>query len=280
MLRKAATIFLLSLIIGSVQAQDDGITLLKKLTGEEAIEGRTKLSDRYTQENRNVSAKYLRAQVASFVDKATIEAYSETGRNVVAEIRATVDSDQWVVFGAHFDSVKNCPGANDNASGVSVVYEVARHIATMGQRNINVYIVFFDEEERGLIGSRNFARSLKSKGVNVHSAHTIDQMGWDSDGDRGIELEMPHDDLLYHYEDVAELNGFFAPIHTTNVTSTDHTAFREQGFKAIGITEEYKNRDTTPHYHKSSDVFGTIDLEYLKSTTDYMKKVFEALLTQ
>mgnify|MGYP000533660277 CR=1 FL=1 len=38
--------------------------------------------------------------------------------------------------------------------------------------------------------------------------------------------------------------------------------------------EEYKNKDTTPHYHKSSDTFETVNLEYLKSTTSFVKKVF------
>jgi len=280
MYKKALTIILLCLLTLAANAQDDAVTVLKKLTGEAPIKEDLKLTDRYTQENRVAAATYLLIEASKFVPENRIVRYSETGMNIVLEIKATTDSDEWVVLGAHYDSVKNCPGANDNASGVAAMYEVAQHLAGLKERKLNVYVVFFDEEERGLIGSRNFAKWLKENDVNVHSAHTIDQMGWDKDGDKGIELEMPHNDLLYLYEDVADMNDFPGPIHTTNVTSTDHTAFREQGYKAIGITEEYKNRDTTPHYHKSTDTFETINLEYLKSTTDYLKKVYEALLTQ
>lgn len=281
MLNKFAFLLIASLFTLSAYAfQDNSTTLLKKLTGVEAIAGGKKIPDRFTQQNREVSANYLLMQAKALADEASIVEYSKTGRNVVVEIHATTDSDQWIVLGAHFDSVRNCPGANDNATGVAAMYDVAMHLTALETRKMNVYVVFFDEEEKGLIGSRNFARWLKDNAINVHSAHTIDQMGWDQDGDRGIELEMPDSELLYHYEDVAELNSFWAPLHTTNVTSTDHSAFRDLGYKAIGITEEYKNGDTTPHYHKSTDTFDTVNLDYLKSTTEYLKKVFEALITQ
>lgn len=258
--------------------QDDQVTLLKKLTGASPITNGVSLSERYAQKSREQAAAYLKQQMDQFCDEVTVSSYSKTGRNVVGIIKATQKTDQWVVLGAHFDSVRNCPGANDNATGVSLIYAVGQHIARLKDRRYNVYIVMFDEEERGLIGSRAFAKRIKKEGVNLVAAHTIDQMGWDQDGDKGIELEMPTEALRDFYLKVAKKHGFDFPIHRTNVTSTDHTAFREIGFDAIGITEEYKNRDTTPHYHKYSDTFETVNLPYLKSTTDFMKKVFEEML--
>ncbi len=258
--------------------QDDQVMLLKKLTGASPITNGVSLSERYEQKSREQAAAYLKQQMDQFCDEVTVSSYSKTGRNVVGIIKATQKTDQWVVLGAHFDSVRNCPGANDNATGVSLIYAVGQHIARLKDRRYNVYIVMFDEEERGLIGSRAFAKRIKKEGVNLIAAHTIDQMGWDQDGDKGIELEMPTEALRDFYLKVAKKHGFDFPIHRTNVTSTDHTAFREIGFDAIGITEEYKNRDTTPHYHKSSDTFETVNLPYLKSTTDFMKKVFEEML--
>lgn len=260
--------------------QDDQVTLLRKLTGASPISEGITLTERYEQQSREQAAQYLVQQLREFCDEASISSYSETGNNVIGVINATVKTDQWVVFGAHFDSVKNCPGANDNATGTSLVYAVAQHIAALKTRQYNVYIVLFDEEERGLIGSRAFAKRIKKEGINLVAAHTIDQMGWDNDGDKGIELEMPTDALKAFYLKVAEDQKLDFPIHTTNVTSTDHRAFREIGFDAIGITEEYKNKDTTPHYHKPTDTFETVNLDYLKSTTHYMQKVFEALLSQ
>lgn len=282
MLRRSA--FSLSLIIcclsGAFAFQDDQVTVLSKLTGASPIAEGVTLKDRYEQKNRKQAAEYLRKQLDLFCDETSLSDYSETGINVIGTLKATRETDEWVVLGAHYDSVKDCPGANDNATGTALVYEVAKYLSQLKERKINVYIIFFDEEERGLIGSRAFAGKLKKEGINVVSAHTIDQMGWDKDGDKGIELEMPTKELEDFYRKVAKDHGFDFPIHKTNVTSTDHRAFRELGFDAIGITEEYKNKDTTPHYHKSTDTFETVNLDYLKSTTDYMKKVFEELLSR
>lgn len=273
-------IILSNCISGTLAFQDDQVTLLRKLTGASPIAEGVTLTERYEQKSREEAAQYLKQQLGEFCDEASISTYSKTGNNVIGVINATVKTDQWVVMGAHFDSVKNCPGANDNATGTSLIYAVAQHIAELKDRQYNVYIVFFDEEERGLIGSRAFAKRIKKEGVNLVAAHTIDQMGWDNDGDKGIELEMPTDALKAFYLKVASDQNLDFPIHTTNVTSTDHRAFREIGFDAIGITEEYKNRDTTPHYHKPTDTFETVNLDYLKSTTQYMQKVFEALLSK
>jgi Zn-dependent M28 family amino/carboxypeptidase len=282
MYRKSVLSLVLCLLsITTVLAfQDDQITLLSKLTGASPIAEDTTLTERYSQTARNTSAAYLQKHLAFFCDEATISAYSKTGKNVIGVIGATTDTDEWIVLGAHYDSVKDCPGANDNATGVSLVYAIAQHLAQLEERNYHVYIVFFDEEERGLIGSRAFAKRIKKEGVKLISAHTVDQMGWDDDGDRGIELEMPTDALKKFYLDIAKAYNYEFPIQVTDVTSTDHKAFREIGFNAIGITEEYKNHDSTPHYHKSTDTFETVNQEYLKSTTAYVKQVFEALVGQ
>ena len=279
MLKIATILFSLLLLASPIFAfQDDQVTLLSKLTGNEPMKEGLTLTERYEKSSRAQAAIYLQGELSIFCDQTDLDIYSETGTNVVGQIKATTKTDKWLVLGAHYDSVKDCPGANDNATGVALVYEVARHLDQLKTRNYNVYIVFFDEEERGLIGSRAFAKGLKKEKVNLVSAHTIDQMGWDEDGDQAIELEMPTDELKAFYLKVAEDHGFDFSIHITQVTSTDHKAFRELGFNAIGITEEYKNKDSTPHYHRSTDTFETVNLDYLKSTTEYIKKVFEELL--
>ena len=92
-----------------------------------------------------------------------------------------------------------------------------------------VVFVLFDEEEDGLVGSEAFARKLKADGVRVHSVHTIDQMGWDMDGDQRIEVELPDRGLRELYLAAATDLGWNNPaaaIVTTNVSSTDHASFR------------------------------------------------------
>lgn len=78
-------------------------------------------------------------------------------------------TDEYVIVGAHFDhlgtdatladdSIYN--GADDNASGVSAVLQIARAFQASGQKPLrNVIIAFWDGEEKGLLGSRHFVQS-------------------------------------------------------------------------------------------------------------------------
>lgn len=252
--------------------------IISKLTGHSSIGEDITLKDRYSQEARMISAEYLERKLDIFCDEVQIENYSQTGNNVVGSILATTETDQWIVIGAHYDSVKDCPGANDNATGVALAYSVAKHVASLETRNFNLKIVFFDEEERGLIGSKAYAKQLLEDKVNVVSVHTIDQLGWDEDGDRGIELEVPTDQIRDQYSKVAGEYNYTFPIQISDVTSTDHRSFRQLGFAATGITEEYKNGDTTPHYHRSTDTYETVNFAYLTTITEYVQKVFEDMM--
>lgn len=256
----------------------DQVEILSKLTGHSPIGEDITLKDRHSQEARMISADYLKSMLGRFCSEAVIENYSETGNNVVGTILATIQTDEWIILGAHYDSVKDCPGANDNATGVALAYSVAKHVASLPNRKYNLKIVFFDEEERGLIGSRAYAKKLLDEKVNVVSVHTVDQLGWDNDGDMGIELEVPAEQIRDQYSKVASEYNYNFPIQISDVTSTDHRSFRQLGFAATGITEEYKNGDTTPHYHRPTDTFETVNFNYLTTITEYVQRVFEDMM--
>ena len=116
--------------------------------------------------------------------------------------------------------------------------------------------------------------------MNIHSVHTVDQMGWDQDGDRAFELEIPYEGAVELYNEAVSLLNKDIQIYITQVTGSDHSAFRRLGYKATGITEEYKNGDTTPYMHLPSDTFETINFDYMESTTRIIIKVMQLLLEQ
>ncbi|WPZ09281.1 MULTISPECIES: M28 family metallopeptidase [Roseivirga] len=252
--------------------------IISKLSGHSPITKNTLLKDRHSNRARKVSAEYLKYKISFFCDKSEIINYKKRARNVTGSIMATSKTNQWIIIGAHFDSVKNSPGANDNATGVALVYAVAEYISTLEVRKYNLQIVFFDQEERRFKGSKAYAKQLLENKVNVVSVHTIDQLGWDEDGDRGIELEVPTDQIRDQYSKVAGEYNYTFPIQISDVTSTDHRSFRQLGFAATGITEEYKNGDTTPHYHRSTDTYETVNFAYLTTITEYVQKVFEDMM--
>ncbi|MCP4725422.1 MAG: Zn-dependent exopeptidase M28, partial [bacterium] len=192
---------------------------------------------------------------------------------IYAVLRSTVPSEEYIIIGAHYDSVRDCPGANDNGSGVVFVYGTAKKLIGLENRSKNYIFVFFDDEERGLRGSKSFAQKIQEEKLKINSVHTIDQFGWDSDKDKAIELELPYEGIAEIYREVIEQNGFDVPLHISDVPATDHTSFRRLGYNAIGITEEYKNGDTTPYYHRPSDTYETVDFDYLEFGIDVFVKV-------
>ncbi len=68
-------------------------------------------------------------------------------------------------------------GANDNASGAALIFGGAQYIAELNISTKHVIVVFFDEEERGLVGSRHFAEKLVVEGMTIHSV-SIQQTRW------------------------------------------------------------------------------------------------------
>ena len=269
----------------AARAQEGGPSLMEiqrglvlRLTGGEEIAASVTLGNRATPENRLVVRDYLSGAFESQGLEPLRQPYRENGENVYALLPSTTVSEEYVVVGAHFDTVDRSPGASDNATGCAVVLGVAQHLIALPARARNAFLVFFDEEERGLVGSRAFAEMLAAEGKEVVAVHTIDQMGWDGDGDGAIELEIPYDGALDLYRQAAAASGFSGQIHVTEERGSDHSAFRALGMPAVGLTEEYRNGDTTPHIHRPTDSWDTVDFEYLAAATRLVQAAITVLV--
>lgn len=263
---------------GYAQVSHDQRDIVAALSGESEIASGILLADRQSVAARLSVRTYLQDLLEDLGIEPQSHAYRQNAANVFGTLPSTTGSTSTIVLGAHFDSVRRSPGANDNASGVALIDGVAATMTQLACRSRNLVVVFFDEEELGLVGSAAFARRLRDAGDDVHSVHTADQMGWDADGDRAVEIERPSAALRALYTSVAQREGILA--HVTSTGSTDHESFRNLGFQAVGLTEEYVNGDTTPHYHRATDTYDTIDFEYLASSTRLMTEVMRELLTE
>ena len=248
------------------------------LAGAADVTPGVRLADRASVANRTTARTYLVGRIEALGLVPVTHAYG-TGTNVYAEIPSTTGARETVVLGAHYDSVARSPGANDNATGVSLVLAVGRWLATVPCRSKNVVIVLFDQEEIGLVGSKAFSRKLKADGTPVVSVHTVDQMGWDANGDGLIELERPDTGLADLYRNAATALGVSSPIVITSTPSSNHASFRPD-FPAIGITEGYRSGDTTPDYHRPTDTFDKVNFPYLAATTTLVARVFADQLAE
>jgi hypothetical protein len=107
------------------------------------------------------------------------------GRNVAAVLPGTDPKlkDEWIILSAHFDHLGKrngvlYPGADDNASGVAMLLEVAERFALQKEKpRRSVMFVAFDQEEAGLLGSRHFVAHPPRDLKNLKAFLTADMLG-------------------------------------------------------------------------------------------------------
>ena len=100
----------------------------------------------------------------------SIESY-----NIIIEKQGSIPN-QWIIIGAHYDSVEESPGANDNGTGVISTLEIARIINDLNLR-IGVRIINFGAEEQGFIGSSHYVRNTLHPSDSILLMLNLDQLG-------------------------------------------------------------------------------------------------------
>jgi Zn-dependent M28 family amino/carboxypeptidase len=208
--------------------------------------------------------------------------------NVVGEI-GPPDAPLFVM-GAHYDSVPDSPGADDNASGVAALLEVARAFAEWVREGTTpltrrVQLVAYDEEERGLLGSMAHCAELKAAKANVTGMISLEMLGFTSDKQTvipGVKVGSKRGDflaivanessekLLYTLDE----ESFLLPVEQLVVAKgsqasqlaglSDHGAFWAHGWPALLMTDTAFLRN--PHYHQATDTADTLDYNFLKGS--------------
>ncbi|MEQ9405673.1 MAG: M28 family peptidase [Cyclobacteriaceae bacterium] len=266
--------------------------LVAKMTGKAEAEPSVFIHDRSSKEQRRKSVVLLMEALEEIGLEPEIHSYRYPnvnafvdllfdpfrGVNVYAVIPSTEPDDEYIILGAHYDSEPCAPGADDNGSGVALVHAVGYELSKLETRTINFMLVFFDQEENDEVGSKAFVKMVKKEGMNIHSVHIADMVGWDSDGDYAVELSPKNSRLIKHYEKAA-LN-LKIPVFTTNVMSSDHKSFYDEGYSTVLITEEYQNGDFNPYYHSEKDTYDRINFPYLLSCTQLVTAIMKEYATQ
>jgi Peptidase family M28/Immune inhibitor A-like, MAM domain/Secretion system C-terminal sorting domain len=187
----------------------------------------------------------------------------DASQNVIATLQGTTYPDEFVVLGCHLDSyVSNgnlAPGADDNASGVAGVVEIAR---ILSQYEFNRTIIFctFSGEEYGLYGSEEYATMADNTGMDILGYFNIDMAGYLNPGD------LIHTDMIAPesaaplVEFYSQINALYQPEFTIDPGmltggDSDHTSFNNHGFMGIFPFEDSQNY--SPYIHSANDVIGT-----------------------
>jgi len=171
----------------------------------------------------------------------------QTYYNVVGTKLGTLYPEQEYIIGAHYDSVNN-PGADDNASGVSLVIEAAR-ILTQYDSDYTIRFIAFDREEQGLIGSQAYVQDhLGDDILGMISADMVAYNNGTNSADiQGRSTSDPIKNALAAA--IVEYGDGLGYAIGGQADYSDHAPFEWAGFQACILIEDWGN----PYYHTQND---------------------------
>jgi len=189
--------------------------------------------------------------------------------NVVATQWGTVHPESQYIIGAHFDSVGN-PGADDDASGVAGLLEVAR-VLSQYETEYTVRFIAFDAEEYGMIGSQAYVNDHRND--DIVGMIQLEMMAFDTGQRRAAMYGRSSSDPLKNALTAAysEYSNGLTMYVFGAFDASDHAPFEWAGFQAC-VTSEY-DWDVNPCYHRmcdSVDNAGYINYEF---ATDFARSV-------
>ena len=208
-------------------------------------------------------------------------------KNIICDISSWKSNvkNSTIIISAHYDdrmealnnTKARAPGADDNASGVSALLEVARILSNINLQN-NIQIVFFSGEEQGQWGSKSYVKALHTNNTKIDLLVNLDMIGFPPPSELNKEY------VIIEYDEwnkvptnnidskkTAEFMKQIALHYTNliprlqNLSNSDFNPFEALGYTVIGLHDGGEKYN--PHYHKSSDSPDTIDIEYLAAIT-------------
>ncbi len=220
------------------------------------------------------------------------EAHGRTFRNVIATLPGTGASVAPLIIAAHYDTVPDSPGADDNASGLAVLLETARGLKDRPLVH-DVQFIGFCLEEENLLGSRAYAEQLRATNQPIQGMIALECVGYASSepGSQrtppGIPVPVPTTgDFLgvIGNEAAAHLvtvlvqaaSGLVPALKTVPLLvpgrgeqlpdsrRSDHAAFWDQDYPAVMLTDTADFRN--PHYHRPTDTVETLDFVFMERT--------------
>ena len=290
---------------------------LQNLTKADAQRLKTdveKLSTEYAKRNfwdvktLNTTANYVQTELLKTTKRVDIQTYqvdSEKFHNVIAHFGPSIDNTasyengppKPIIIGAHYDAHENTMGADDNASGVAGLLELARIFAEKPP-TVPVQIVAYTLEEppnfrTDSMGSRQHAASLVHTGVKPALVIVLEMIGYYDAADNSQEY--PLSLLKWFYPTRADfiavvgnltdtsmtkkvkmamqaahpeflVESINAPAAMTGIDFSDHASYWLHDIPALMITDTsfYRNK----HYHQPTDIANTLDYVRMAKVVD------------
>ncbi len=194
--------------------------------------------------------------------------HTSTGMpSVVMTVRGSEKPDDFVIMGGHIDSTAsgstttNAPGADDNASGIATITEIARVLMAMDFKpKRTIEFMAYGAEEVGLRGSNEIAEDYKSRNVNVVSYLQFDMTNYKGSANdvfiyNDTYTSTTLNNFLFELMDTYNASGTHQFTYSTSVCNygcSDHFSWSQQGYD-VSFPSEASFRQSNPNIHTARD---------------------------
>ncbi|MEN3044257.1 MAG: M28 family peptidase [Candidatus Hydrothermales bacterium] len=217
--------------------------------------------------------------------------YKSYGHDVsIIEVGKVFGSSEIFIIGAHYDSFYDSPGADDNASSVSLLIEIAKSFSQINFKR-DIRFLFFPNEEPPFfnskeMGSEVYVKELNKRKEKVELMISLESVGYYKEEKKSQSYPFP---LNFFYPDTANFIGIVSNIRSRfymkkvyeifksntmiqvkylsfppiipEMNFSDHFPFWKRGIKALLITDTAFLRN--PNYHTRFDLPDTLDYKKL-----------------
>lgn len=236
-------------------------------------------------------------------DEQTYRLGEVTCRNIAVEIPGAAEAESIVLVGAHYDTVPDSPGADDNASAVAALLAIAGSLRASEPGKTIRFVWFANEEpphfQTPQMGSYVYAKACRERGDRIVAMLALDGLGHYSDEPESQRYPPPFD-MLYpdrgnfiafvtrlkdrallrrcaaafreHAEFPSEAGA--VPAFLPGVSWSDHWAFWQFDYPAVMVTDTLPFRN--PHYHTAEDTPDRLDYDRMALVTEGLLAVVRA----
>ena len=255
----------------------------------------------------HAAADYIRGELAALGYPVAPQAYEVHGvrcENLEVTIPGGARASEIVLAGAHYDTVEGSPGADDNASGVAGLIEIARLLRGARPQRTLKLVAFVNEEAPffyfGEMGSKVYARAARARGDDIRIMLSLEMLGCYRDAP-GSQAYPPF--LKWFYPGrgnfiafvsnlrsrraLAEFTRAFrahsdfpaerlaAPALVPGLSWSDHLSFWRAGYPALMVTDTAFYRYA--HYHQPTDTPERLDYARMARVVEGLARALQAL---
>lgn len=243
----------------------------------------------------NRAKQYIEDEFKALNLAVTLHRYEFEGIEF-ANIEAVLpgaDKDEVIIVGAHYDSERGTPGANDNASGIAAMLAIAHDLKDYKALRTIKFVAFANEEAPFFgwegMGSLRYAREAKQNGVNIVGMLALETLGYFTAGvgsqryPAGMDSSaLPEEGNFIAFVSepgsealLAKLKNLF-PLFSSvpceslcapeeqisHVALSDHRSFYKEGYPALMVTDTAPFR--YPYYHDKNDTPDKLNMKVYK----------------